>query len=144
MHRHSPLLGYLTYTHIDNLSDRIISRKHSFGLGKFPNHAMVAFNRIGRIYYLPYFLRIFEKGSEFSPVLVPRFQNIRILPVLLLTELLFRKFCIFKIHSSIYLLEIGTDSFPVLIRNELAAVPDLVNDTGLVLCFRKYRVYSVA
>ena len=77
MHRHSPLLGYLADAHIDDLSYRIIGRKHSFGLGELPNHAMVAFNRVGRIYYLPYFLRIFEKGSELSPVPVPGFQNIR-------------------------------------------------------------------
>ena len=144
MHRHSPLLGYLADAHIDDLSDRIIGRKHSFGLGKFPNHAMVAFNRVCRIYYLPYFLRIFEKGSEFSPVSVPGLKNIRVLPVPLLAERLFCKLCIFKIHSTVYLLEIGTDSLPVLVRNELAAVPDLMDDTELILCFRENSAYSFA
>ena len=144
MHRHSPLLGYLADTHIDDLSDRIISRKNSLGLGKFPHHTMVAFNRICCIYYLPYFLRIFEKGSELSPVSVPGFQNIRVLPVPLLAESLFCKLCIFKIHSTVYLLEISADSLPVLVRNELAAVPDLMNDTELILCFRENSAYSFA
>ena len=49
MHRHSPFLGYLADAHIDDLSDRIISRKHSLGLGELPHHTMVAFNRVGRI-----------------------------------------------------------------------------------------------
>ena len=140
MHRHSPLFGYLADAHIDDLSDRIIGRKHSLRLGKFPHHAMVAFNRIGRIYYLPYFRRIFEKGSEFSPVSVPGLQNIRVLPVPLLAELLFRKFCVLEVYGSIYLLEISADSLPVLVRNELAAV--LMNDTELIICFREYSAYS--
>ena len=144
MHRHSPFLGYLADAHIDDLSDRIISRKNGLGLGELPHHAMVAFNCICCIYYLPYFLRIFEKGSEFSPVSVPGLKNIRVLPVPLLAELLFRKFCVLEVYGSIYLLEIGADSLPILVRNKLAAVSDLMNYTELILCFRENSAYSFA
>ena len=71
MHRHSPLLRNLPDTHIDDLPDRIISREHCLGFRELSHHPMVTFNSVGRIYYLPYFRRIFEESRKLIPVPVP-------------------------------------------------------------------------
>ena len=71
MHRHSPFLRDLPDTHIDNLPDRIISREHRLGFCELSHHPMVTFNSVGRIYYLPYFRRIFEESRKLIPVSVP-------------------------------------------------------------------------
>ncbi len=76
---------------------------------------MVALDSIRRIYYLTNFLGIFKKYSKLSPVFIPGFQNIRVLLILLLTEFLFRKFSVIKVHSAVDFLQISADFLAVLV-----------------------------
>ena len=62
---------------------------------------MVAFDGIRRVYYLPYLLWIFEKYSQFSPVFIPGFQDIRVPLIPLFAELFLGKFGVIKIHSAV-------------------------------------------
>ena len=119
-----PFLRDLHDTHIDDLPDRIISREYRLGFRELSHNQMVTFNNAGRIYYLPYFRRTFEESRMLTPVPISGFQDIRILLISLLTELLFGKFSVLKIHRSVYLLEISADSLPTFVWNELAAVPN--------------------
>ena len=105
---------------------------------------MVSLDGIRRVYYLSNLLRIFKKYSKLSPVFIPGFQNIRVLLIPLLTEFLFRKFGVIKVHSTIDFLPISAYCLTILVRYELAAVSNLVNYAELIFRLWKNRVYRIA
>ena len=56
----------------------VIGWKHGFRLGYLPELTVKAFNRVGRIYQPPKFLRKLEISAEICPVIPPRLRNLRI------------------------------------------------------------------
>lgn len=89
---------------------------------------MIAFDGIRRIYYLPYLLRIFEKYSQFSPVFIPEFQDIRVFFIPLFAELFLGKFSVVKVHSAVDFIQVSADFLAVFVRHELAAVDEVVEN----------------
>ena len=104
---------------------------------------MVSFDGIRCIYYLPYLLWIFEKYSQFSPVFIPGFQDIRVLLIPLFAEFFLGIFSIVKVHSTVDFLQISADSLAVFVRHKLAAVANLMDYAKLIFCLRENRVYRI-
>ena len=98
---------------------------------------------ICRIYYLPNLLRIFEKSCKFRPIFIPGFKNVRILLIPLFTKFFLCIFCIIKINRAIDFLKVRAYRFSVLVRHKFAAVSYLMNDTELIFCLWKYRIYCI-
>ena len=142
-HRQSPLLGDLCHAHINDLPDRVVSWENRLGFGEFPHHSMVAFDGIRRIYYLPNFLRIFEKYGQFSPVFIPGFQDIRVFLIPLLSEFFLGKFSVIEVHSAVDFLQVSTNCLAVFVRHKLTAVAYLVDYTELIFRLRENRIYRI-
>ena len=104
---------------------------------------MVAFDSICRIYYLPDLLWIFEGHSQFSPVFIPGFKDIRVLLIPFLAKFFLGEFSVIEIHGAVNFLQVSADCLAVFVRYELAAVANLVDYAELIFRLRKNRIYRI-